>query len=356
MSTEKEVKLIVLISFLFFSLWLIFFFGYFNELSCFSGLSLRHAFSLVRQGIRQSREFKSKNTINFLVLGLDRDENERFENSLLTDTIIFFSFSPQDKTLKSFSIPRDLWFEPLKTKVNAFYYYGEKEKPGFGPIFTQEKLSEILNQPIDFYLTINFSSLKELVNLLGGILINVERAFTDPRYPLPHPEKIKSENEEDFYEEIHFDAGPQRMDGETLLKFVRSRNSPDKIEGSDLGRSARQQLAFKSILNAITQISLLLNPRKAGQIYHFYQSEVMTNLTEEKLVGLGFLLFSPNTLKIKPVTIPVAESPEQKEGAVLYHPPREKHRLWVLEPVDQDFSSLQQFIAQEIEKDDDHED
>lgn len=343
------------ITFLFLGFLTVFFFWYLDEFNHLSGLTLKQAFSLVKTGFIQSKEFKRKDKINFLVLGLDRSAEERFEDTLLTDTIIFFSFSPQDKTLKSFSIPRDLWFAPLKTKINALYYYGEKENPGFGPIFTKEKMSEILDQPIDFYVAINFSSLKDLANILGGVLINVERSFTDSRYPLPHPEKIKSENEEDFYEEIHFDAGLQLMDGETLLKFVRSRNSSDKIEGSDLGRSQRQQLVFKSILNSMAKPNTLLNPQKSGRIYEFYQSEVITNLTEEGLIGLGFLLFPSTKLKIKPVAIPVAASPEEKEGAILYHPPVDKYGLWVLEPTDEDFSSLQQFIARQIKKDNHYE-
>ena len=64
---------------------------------------------------------------NFLILGI-RGENPS-EVADLTDTIILASYSHQQEQLTLLSIPRDLWVNSLKTKINAVYHYGQQRQP-----------------------------------------------------------------------------------------------------------------------------------------------------------------------------------------------------------------------------------
>jgi hypothetical protein len=65
--------------------------------------------------------------------------------------------------------------------------------------------------------------------------VTVAQAFTDDHYPNNDDADI-----DPSYKTIHFDAGPQHLDGETALEFARSRYAPE--DGSDFGRARRQQL------------------------------------------------------------------------------------------------------------------
>lgn len=57
------------------------------------------------------------------------------------------------------------------------------------------------------------------------------------------------------YEDLKFNAGMQHMDGETALKFVRSRHGIG--DGSDFGRSARQQLFIQAVKDKVLSANLI---------------------------------------------------------------------------------------------------
>ena len=116
---------------------------------------------------------------------------------------------------------------------------------------------------------------------MGGIEVDVKHPFDDYFYPVKGLENetcgISNEDIADFhqkysgfqlekqfecrYEHLHFEKGTQQMDGETALKFVRSRHSDQY--GGDFARSKRQHeilIAIKDkliTLDAIPQTSSL---------------------------------------------------------------------------------------------------
>jgi anionic cell wall polymer biosynthesis LytR-Cps2A-Psr (LCP) family protein len=57
------------------------------------------------------------------------------------------------------------------------------------------------------------------------------------------------------FEHLHFDSGVMHMDGETALKFVRSRHSLQ--DGNDFGRAARQQLFLQAVKDKVISIGFL---------------------------------------------------------------------------------------------------
>lgn len=80
---------------------------------------------------------------------------------------------------------------------------------------------------------------------------------------------------------MHFDAGLQVMDGETALKFVRSRHSEQ--HGGDFGRSQRQQALLAAVKNKLfTPAGLLQLIPTALRMTNYVQTDV----TPEKLKRL----------------------------------------------------------------------
>jgi LCP family protein required for cell wall assembly len=215
------------------------------------------------------------------------------EGGTLTDSILVAQFVPSEKKVKLISIPRDLWI-PLPvgvgitkmSKINAAYTIGldDKRYPDKEIQFTglagggqmaKTVLSQVLNIPIDNFITINFIGFIKTIDTLGGIDVNVQKTFTDLLYPIEEkkedlcdksPEEITaltatvsaSKLEEYFtcrYETLHFDKGLQHMDSLTALKFVRSRHSPE--DGGDFNRSARQKLVIEAVRKKIISLNFV---------------------------------------------------------------------------------------------------
>jgi anionic cell wall polymer biosynthesis LytR-Cps2A-Psr (LCP) family protein len=86
--------------------------------------------------------------------------------------------------------------------------------------------------PIDEYVLIDFNGFKDVIDATGGIDVNVPYDITDDEYPT-----------EDYNtESVHFAAGPMHMDGETALKYVRTRHAD-----SDDQRRERQLQVLQAL-------------------------------------------------------------------------------------------------------------
>ena len=178
---------------------------------------------------------------NILLLGIGGGDHEGAD---LTDTMMVISLSSKERIAAFISIPRDIWSDTLKDRVNSAYHYGEAKKEGGGLLLAKVISEDVVGIPIHYTLLVDFSGFKEIIDLVGGIDVAVTKAFTDNDYPIAGKEKETCPGDPTnrcVYETVHFDAGIQRMDGERALKYVRSRNA-EGDEGSDFARSRQQEV------------------------------------------------------------------------------------------------------------------
>lgn len=205
--------------------------------------------------------------LNFLILG---QGGAGHEGPYLTDTIILISIRPKTGDVVMLSIPRDLAV-PVPglglRKVNAVNAIGESQATGTGAAFAANAIGQTFAVPIAGYVRIDFKGFVELVNILGGIDLNVEQAFTDPNYP----------DGIDRVMTISFAAGQQHMDGETVLKYVRSRHGSNG-EGSDFARARRQQLVLLAVRDKLFRFSTLFSPGKIAAIMNSLENNIETNI------------------------------------------------------------------------------
>jgi len=267
---------------------------------------------------------EDKNQFNFLIFGY---AGGKHEGTYLTDTIMLFHLDTKNKKVSLVSLPRDFWV-PIPTKdgskfsskINAVYqmelfpqnypqinnkFLGKKDDANF----TKFIISKIFNISVDYYVAIDFEGFKKVIDILGGIDVNVEKSFIDPVYPIDgkendlcdeETEKMFKEvepflnpgyNQEDKekllkdnlnldeflknatesphlafpcrYETLVFKKGKTHMNGETALKYTRSRHSLE--DGSDFSRARRQHIVLEAVkdkilsLNLITKIPTLLD-------------------------------------------------------------------------------------------------
>ncbi|MFZ5845535.1 MAG: LCP family protein, partial [Patescibacteria group bacterium] len=183
---------------------------------------------------------------NVLVLGIAGGTHEGAD---LTDTMMVLSLAKEPKKLVLISIPRDIWSDTLKDKINSAYHYGNEKKPGGGMILAKAIVEDVVGIPIHYGLLIDFSGFKELIDLVGGVKVKVSRSFTDPNFPISGRENDPCQGDPKLacrYETVQFTAGEELMAGERALKYVRSRHAEGE-EGSDFARSRRQQEVFVAL-------------------------------------------------------------------------------------------------------------
>lgn len=122
---------------------------------------------------------------NILILGKGGQGHEAPD---LTDTIIFASVDHSPASGILISIPRDIWIPEIKAKVNSAYYWGNQRQEGGGIILAKSSVEEIVGQPVHYGAVIDFTAFKQVVDVLGGIEVQVESSFVDEKYPIPGKE------------------------------------------------------------------------------------------------------------------------------------------------------------------------
>lgn len=217
---------------------------------------------------------EEEDRINILLLGIG---GENHIGPLLTDTLILMSIKPSTQKVSLMSIPRDLLVDiPTvgKGKINHAYALIEVKKPGFGGQVVSSIIENIFSLPVHYYLRIDFEGFIGLVDELGGITVNVEHTLDDPYYPVPGKEDATTSER---YEHLIVEKGIRYMNGETALKFVRSRMS-NSIEGSDFARSKRQQKILLAIKDKVFSPSTIFNINKLKRTTDLVYEHTDTNL------------------------------------------------------------------------------
>lgn len=188
--------------------------------------------------------------INILLIGIG---GEGHEAGNLADSIQLLSIDPVQKGAVMVNLPRDLYVEIPgfgSDKINAAHAFGEEYTDTGGPKLLKETVSNALGIPIHYHARIDFSGFKEAVNTVGGIDVNVAEAIYDYAYP---------DSELAGFDSFTIDAGLHHMDGETALKYARSRHST-----SDFDRSRRQQQVLAALKDKALSIGTLSNPAKVS--------------------------------------------------------------------------------------------
>lgn len=251
----------------------------------------------------------------------------------LTDSIIFASINLETGTTLLLSVPRDIWIDSMRAKINAAYHYGEEKRKGGGLILAKAATSEILSQPVHYGVLVNFAGFVKAIDLVGGVEIEVERSFDDYKYPVPGMENAEPEGLR--YEHIHFDQGLQHMDGERALKYVRSRYAEGE-EGTDFARSKRQQKMLLAFKNKVFSIKTLLNPKKISKLSEILGDSIDTDIQKTEYSEFLKLALKLNQGKIKTVVL---------DEDLLYNPPKSEYDgQWVLAPRTGNWQAVQEYV------------
>ncbi len=193
--------------------------------------------------------------VNVLLLGVDAGVGRR---TFLTDTMIVASLDPVAGTVSLLSFPRDLVDVPLPTggvfsgKINSLLSYARRnpaEFPGSsgdGHDVLMAAFGQMTGLEIDYYAQVNLGGFVAVVDTLGGIEVNVARAFCDPGY-----------DEYGFTQGFSITAGRHTLNGNQALAYARVRKAAGE---SDFTRQARQQEVLSGIRDRVVEGGFLGDP------------------------------------------------------------------------------------------------
>ncbi|MCC5893302.1 LCP family protein [Exiguobacterium sp.] len=201
-----------------------------------------------------------------------------------TDSLMVATFNKESRQVTLVSIPRDSYVDivttdgEFKDKINHAYSYGGIDTT----IATVENLFDI---PIDYYATINFDGIEDLVDAVGGIEVDVL---------IPISGRATGN--------VELEPGVQTLNGKEALAYARMRK--DDPEG-DVGRAKRQQQVLEAIINEATTINSFT---KLNRIMNAVGNNIRTNMSLSEASQLqpytkSLRSFNQETLKGDDLTI-----------------------------------------------------
>ena len=187
------------------------------------------------------------NILAFGTSGYDMEGSEgngTHDGAQLTDSIMLISLDQQTGDIAMLSLPRDLKASPTCTatgKINEVYWCNNQDSANeqAGAEALMAEVGDILGVDFQYYAHLNWGSLVQIVNILGGINITLDEDINDA-----------------YYTGAVFQAGVEyTIDGGQALGLARARHG---TSGGDFSRGASQQKILIGIKDKISQSDLSL--------------------------------------------------------------------------------------------------
>lgn len=179
----------------------------------------------------------------------------------ITDTLILAQIDLQNHLIALVSIPRDLFYHGRK--INTLYLTSGIDR-------LLSVISAITGVSVKKYVAIDMYAFIDVVNILGGIDIELTEDLVDPTY------RIKQNGE---WTTLFYPAGKYHFNGLETLRIARSRHFT-----SDFGRSERQQKIVEALMHKMGTLSLT----DMGTLYQLISAVlpyVDTNLSPLEILG-----------------------------------------------------------------------
>lgn len=213
------------------------------------------------------------------------------------DTMIIANINMNKGIVNLLSVPRDIFINGRKIN-SAYVYYGMGE--------LKRQLGIVTGLHIDHYMIIDMYAFIEVVDLMGGINVYLDRPLIDPTY------KTFDNGE---WGTLNYSRGEHYLSGVQALRIARSRHT-----SSDFSRSERQQVILKSVkkkvnslgINSINTIPNMIKSVLNKTVTDMNYKTVLTYILRFKnySIKMNGTLSTSNVLKSKKQT---AEAPEGSE-------------------------------------------
>lgn len=277
--------------------------------------------------ILNSKDFKNQNGItNILLLGTDARPGEGNSRS---DSMMILTVDSKNNSIKLTSLARDTYVDIPghgKQKLTHAYVYGKSNLL----IETIENNFEI---DIQNYATVDFLSFMHIIDLLGGVSVNVA---ADEIRELNKfiPETYKwDENPDKGDMQLIETSGEQTLNGYQALAFSRIRKNDSAME-----RDRRQRDVIQGLIKGVKELPPTQYPKLMNTILPY----VKTNMKPNSIFALGLRVLKIGNLDLKQFEFPIDDGVHSTGG--IYG-----KAGWVLRFEPDSLQILHDFIFEDIE-------
>lgn len=205
-----------------------------------------------------------------LLLGVDSEEDGlNAGDSFNGDTIMLVSVDPETLHATMFSVPRDT-YTPICSAYSKSCGSPQKiTHAAWGG--TQAVINTVENLTgltIDYYAKINFKGVVDLVNILGGITVDVPMEFCESN----------SHRWQDDWE-ICLKPGVQTLYGEEALALARHRKT---LALGDFQRGQNQQLVVEGMIN---KLKTLRSVNDFLKVLDTISNNIETNMSTDQMLS-----------------------------------------------------------------------
>lgn len=197
----------------------------------------------------------TEDSYNILITGIDSYGSiTRVSRS---DVNMIVSVNPKENKILLTSIPRDYY-----VYLSDYGDYDKLTHTGiYGIDVTTKALEDLLDIDINYYVKVNFTTLVDIVDELGGITVNSNYDFTS-------------------IDGYHFSKGENNLNGKEALSFARERQA---FSEGDRVRVENQQLVLTAIINKVLSPSIITN---YNSLLNALSGEFLTNITNNEITDL----------------------------------------------------------------------
>lgn len=269
---------------------------------------------------------KVNGPLTFLVIGSDsragknynpqtRDGNAAAVPGERSDTIIIMHVPASMDRGYVISIPRDIYV-PIadksgessgKNKINSAFAFG-------GAPRLVQTLNNFTGSKIDYPVIVNFSAVREITDLVGGVDVVVDQTSYDPYRFLPKNSPYASSPCKDSRWRaqrcLTFNKGPLHLDGQLAEYYVRQRMG---LQNGDLDRAKRQQQYLRALMSKAASGDTLTNPKKFDKLIMTVGGAITVD-KRMPVQGLAFSLKGLRPADLVFMTLPIAGS-DKVDGA-----------------------------------------
>lgn len=209
----------------------------------------------------------SKKITNIALFGIDALEGEAGRS----DSIMVATIDPVHKKLKITSIMRDSYVNIAgygNDKINHAYAFG-------GPELAIKTINENFGLNIKDYATVDFSSLPLIINLLGGV--DIEITDDELQYINSYINTLNSQ--EGTSSPNIYSSGVQHLDGIQALAYSRIRYT----SGGDFERTQRHRTVLNALFGELVSTPITSYPNILNQLLPYIE----TSLSTTDILSLG---------------------------------------------------------------------
>ena len=193
-----------------------------------------------------------------LFMGLDRRPGEHGGR---TDALVLVRVNPNNQVATLISIPRDVCIANCLTEPYRINTVWQNE----GADVLRQKVASLLGVHVDYWVTLDFNGFRRLVDFFGGIDIDVATTIYDPTFP----------NATDTgFEPFYVESGVNHFNGETTLRYVRTRHQDGAFE-----RDVRQLQVISALVDQIISPKTLVeSPVFLRELSNTFESNLPPDL------------------------------------------------------------------------------